>query len=1199
MNHSVSFRCDRFLVAATFIGIFFLSSVSAQNSDSELPEVPGVLDMNAPPEFPTPEEFVSENLRPDNGPSQTKSSRDLMYEAMVNVQDELFEEAIPKLEKVIEDDPTLIGAWEALGWAYWQTGRQEEAGELWTQLVEIAPNEPLGYNLLAQLATRDLEMSKARDLYLKSLELNPAQYETRLSLAQVLLWSGSWSEAVNMLKDLFEEEPERLDVQIELAWGLYGLEQYEESLRNWNDIIEVIPDQPGFLLARANVHLLMGLLDEAAVDAQAVLEVQPENIDAMNILVSLSTRRDQPYQTVSRLDDLISRAENLENKVRVAEKKAMYMADVHEQNPDIFSLNEVLEVAEETWDLDRTVVGTGLFYAEALVRSGFFQRAIEVADYILEESNPNNQRARWVKFEGFMGLQQLDLAEKQLIDNLRSFNPENPFRHAYWSRLYFARGDFQEALNALDRLEREGAKGAVFGMLYHALSPSEFSDRPSVREVREQLMTLKRNGFTFITSSEIPEYFESTEDPPPTELDRPWLNQVVEGVKYSWTGEKQAPELLSDFRPEMKVMVAFDDGLRSSFKHGTLIAREVEAKFTMFIGIGDVIARGQRYISNFKEIREYMETGYWEVQSHLWDAGQLFPIEPGEDGKRGLPLTNRLWLEADDRMETLREYQQRIRKEFAQSKAVLSRELEIPIDDLDAVAYPYGEIGQELSTNIDLFNVIRVIMNEAEISYTRGFVQNQFGYIVKGDNPLLYKRYEPSVGTSGREVLREAYLQHPVFHARHMRAEIAALQGKYDMAMKNVELLRRDGYPEEELRDLTDFVDRNLARLVTLPDAVEDTATQEERLEKKTLFQLEDPYIGVDGRSVRANELIDEREFGIFAGVNLNRRTTLQARISEGEIDQSFTTGTNRVVEVFRSVTGDATRNVQRIIDGQTIRARETTSITESFSFSSNSVDRVEFEAEFEHVQGQMSYIHDSGSFTIARVGIFDLNLIDRRRQESEVTYGIEHQWRPFPVLDFLAAYDHGVVPSARELISYDRVVLRPIWRVRDWWQASGDANFSFYNDDNSFVNTEVENLFLLSDRLDVWAGLHHSISTADEESDLYWSPFWEQRHFLILEIRRNFPDFTTSFRGHLGFQKERARSEDIQEFLNLEAAAQEQGGFAAGEPPDEGWNRLLGFSADIVKRWENGFELNGSFLVNATNEYVEHNVIASFLYRF
>jgi hypothetical protein len=290
---------------------------------------------------------------------------------------------------------------------------------------------------------------------------------------------------------------------------------------------------------------------------------------------------------------------------------------------------------------------------------------------------------------------------------------------------------------------------------------------------------------------------------------------------------------------------------------------------------------------------------------------------------------------------------------------------------------------------------------------------------------------------------------------------------------------------------------------------------------------------------------------------------------------------------------------VTRIVDDQVIPGRETTSFTETSSFATNSTDEEEFDADFERTEGQMSYIHDSGAFTIARIGLFELKLRDPERKEEEVTYGIEHQWRPFPNLDFFAAYNHGVVPSAVELVSYDQITFRPIWRVRDWWHATGVGSFSFYDDNNSFVHSEIENLFLFSERLDIWGGLHSSISTMDEESDLYLSPFWEQRHFLVLEIRRNFPRFSSSLRGHLGFQKERARDEEIQEFLNLQAAAAEQGGFSAGDGPDEGWNKLLGFSANVSRTWDNGFEVNASFLVNATNEYIEHNVIGSLLYRF
>jgi len=1146
----------------------------------------------------------SEEAPEENGEAvenlESANPRTRMYEAMVDVQDENFEEAIPKLEWVIEQDPTLLGAWETLGWAYWLTGNREDAVVLWNRLKDIAPNEPMGYNLLAQVATRDGEFGRAEELYRQSLELNPGQFEVRVNMARVLMWGGKREPAIKRFERLLKEDPERMDIQIDLAWGLYANEQYEESLEHWNDVIEVIPGHAGFLLARANVHLLMGMLEEAEADARAALEVDPENLAAMNLLIAQAMRKREPLETVRRLNELMDVTSGQENKVRVAQQLAVYIDSVHKESPDIFSQEDVIAAGKDAWDMERESAESALFYGEALVGGKQFEKAEEVFEYVLEELNPNNERARYGLLETYLGRMMIDKAEEQLMDNLRNFNAENPFRHVYWARIHNARGEFEEALKALDRLEREGARGAVFCLLYHGISPSEFSDMPSVRQLREQTMALRRDGFRFITPDDLPSYFENKPEPPPISEDkRPLMNRMVEGVKYSFTGDKpEEPATLGDYSPDKVVLVTFDDALRTSFRYGTMVAEELDTKFTMFVGVGDVMSKEQRYVAQFPEIREYHDTGRWQIESHLWDAGQLFPVNE-EGTKRRLPIANRLWLEDKDRLETLREYQKRVRHEFADSKQVLARELGVPEEDIDSVAYPYGEIGQENLTNIELFDVVDVLMNEAEIYYERGFIQNRFGYAVKGDNPLLYKRYEPYRHASGRHVLRQAYLQHPVFVARRMRAEMATLNGKYDMAMRNVELLRRDGYPEEDLRDLTEYVDRHLARLVRLPDAVEDTAGDAERMEKRPLIELRSPLIGVDGRTVRANDVIDEQEIGVFAGINLNRRISLQVRASRGEIDQTFNTSTNRVVEVFQSTEANSTRRFPVVLDGKVVTAETNTTLTETVSFQSNRVDEIEYDAEFAREQVSLSYIHDSGAFTIARAGYYRLDLGEGREEEETETYGIEHQWRPFPNMDFIALYNHDAVPSARDLITYDQLAFRPIWRVNDGWHASGVGSFSFYDDNNSYLRVEMENLWNVSRHLGVWFGLHNSVDTTDEASDLYWTPYWEQRHYLILEIRRNYPNLSASLRGHLGMQKSEARDEDVQEFLNLRAQAEEQGGFSAGEGPDEDWNPLIGVQANISRTWDWGLEVNGSFTVNSTRAYTEHSVYGSVLYRF
>lgn len=478
--------------------IFAQEPEPGDDSDVMVTAEPEVMAENEPE---VTAEDEPEFRRRDEDPAEVTPAMSVMYEAMVDVQDEKYLEAIPKFEWVLEQDPTLIGAWESLGWAYWLTEQEDKAVELWEQLILVAPDEPMGYNLLAQVASRNSEFTKAAELYQKSLYLNPAQFEVRVSLAQVLLYSGQEQEAVSRLQQLFKEQPERIDVQIDLAWSLFAEEKYEESLAHWNEINEMIPGHPGFLLARANVHLLMGMLPESAADARATLEVEPDNLSAMNLLIALSVRNNRPYQTLERLNELLEQTEGKENKIRVAQQIAVFMQSVHMESPGIFSRLEVIDAARNSWDLDRDNVGSALFYGEVLLQGLNFSLAEMVFDHVLENLNPHNERARYGLLESYLGQQRLDEAERLLLENLRNFNNENPYRHIYWTRIHFARGDFQLALRALEQMEREGARGAVFHLTYDGISPSEFADVPSVRQLREHVMALRRDGFEFIVPS--------------------------------------------------------------------------------------------------------------------------------------------------------------------------------------------------------------------------------------------------------------------------------------------------------------------------------------------------------------------------------------------------------------------------------------------------------------------------------------------------------------------------------------------------------------------------------------------------------------------------------------------------------------------------------------------------------------------------
>lgn len=1127
---------------------------------------------------------------PSPPPDFISEARALMYEGMKEASEGSYESAIPKLEAVIQSDPTLMGAWETLGWAYWLSGKPERAAALWQQLVTIAPEEPMGHNLLAKVATRDADYRTAITLYQKSLALNPDQVETRIALARNYLWGGQFVEALSLFETLFAENPERIDIEIDLAWSLYVNERYEDTLIHWNRIVETFTDDPGYLLARANVLILMGELSLARMDAELALELQPENPDTLSLLANLAMRMQSPDEAVEALESLLDITDDDSVKAKIYMRIAVYMKSIMDQTPELFSIPEVLERIETALELDDTDINIHLFYGELLIINREYSNAEAVFTHILETFNPMNIRARRGLVESYFGRMMLDEVEKQLRDNQKIFNPNNPYRYLLWARLAFARGQFKDAMDYLDRMELEGTHGAVFTLLYQGISPSEFSEMPSVRQIREQLSALRRDGFRFIAPSQLQDYFDQ-KTPAKLTDERPWLYRAVRGVQRAWSGNTEPDiEHLSSYTPDKIVMVTFDDGMRNSFRYGTQIAQDLGIPVTMFVGIGDVLNKDLRQVATFPEMKYFLQQADWEIHSGLWDAGNPAIID--ENGRKGLQIPNRLWLEDRGRMETLREYQSRLTREFRDSRRVLSRELEINEDDIIAVAYPIGEVGQETDTNIRAFDVPRTVLNEAEINYRMGFMQYRFGYSMKTDDRMYLKRYEPDRQTTGRDVLRAAYLQHPVFLARRTRVEMATLKGQLHLAQENIELLKRDGYPEEEIAILNQYVRERLGRLMPLPEGAEE---DEEDSDARPWLSLRRPYLGADAKINRANEVIDDQEYAVFAGLNLNRRSALQVRAGVGSIKQTITT--NRLVNAQRTTSSSTVSSEQRTENGETTNVQVVSQSTQTVSVQSNILDRTRYDADKTFFNLRYSYTHDNGALTLARAGLVQVDGSDIQN-ESAFTYGIEHQWRPVPAIDIAAFYNHGVVPSARELISFDGVGVRPFWRVRDHWETFAFAYFAFYEDRNSYIKTEVENFWRLSQPYDFWIGLHNSLETMDQDSDLYFSPFWDQRHYLIFRLRRTFPDYYGMFRINLGIAKTDVRREELDRFENARVQGEAEG-WSPGAGPDTGWNRLLGFSATLTRTWDNGFEVTGELNVNSTNEYTEHTALLRLLYAF
>ncbi len=1128
-----------------------------------------------------------------------------LYEALIDVQDKEFGRAIPKLEWVIREDPTLLGAWEALGWSYWETGRRKETEDLWERLLKLAPNATMPHNLLAQVATQKKELVRAETLLRRSLELDAAQFETRVALARNLSWQGRPEDSAPLLRELLREDPERLDVRIELAHVSFSLQEYEEALNHWKLICEQIPDNPEFLVNLGRNHLFMGDLDEATVAARQALELDRNHLGALTLLVDIAEGARRPEQAVPEFRKLIDQTTDPFVRSRLRYRLAVSLRNLSAQDLEKYPWKEAIDECRRAIDDDPLYTEARVFMAELCIADRRYDEAKKLFEEVIQERNPRNLRAIRGLFEVNFVLGLYDDAERYLKQISEYFDPNDPYRYAEWARMEFARGRYGEAMRLLDRLEEEGARGAIFSLLYHNISTSEFDPAISDRLFREHIMALKKAGYRFVTPDQFAAHFKAR---PPIERPEtlPLGNRLIRRLAYEFTGEGRPGTYdLSEIRPDKVVCVTFDDAMRMAFWMGTPIAEEFDVPFTMFVSVGNVEQKTQG-IAQWGEIRKYRDTGYWHIGSHLYNVHLPAPVN--EEGYLVNALPNRVWVPERKRLETVRAWFLRVRQEFQESRKEITRQLNMDEKDFMCVAYPYGDIGQENDSNVgQIENVIASILNESSMVYPMGFVQGTHGHATATANPLMYPRYEPNRHTSGADLVRHAMEQHPVFLARRLRAEMAALQGKPYLATRMLAVLERDGYPAEALRELSKYVEDHLANRVS---AVRETRGDEHERDRKGLA-LSAPYLGLDGSSVKANRSIDQWEIAGRAGLNLTPQLTIEGRYGFGGISQEVRSNEWYITKRQKVTNSREVRTVVNRESGSEGSANKTT--VEDVSIVSyqeqevqtNRLVTADFEADTTAIQLRGDYRFKDGSVFSSHFGQKSIEFLQGEDAEvgegttsDEFIFGLAYSWKPTLALDVMTAYLHDLVPSARKAITYDAGALRAIWRVQDWWEVGGRAAYSFYEDDNSMMGLTANSFWLVGERQNFWLGVEGQLYTMDRESDMYWSPYWDERLFLVARLQRSYAGYFAGFEFRVGEAREKGRPEEMERWRAAQAPA-EAGGWYAGASPEVDWQSVVGAACTFRRQFGRHWELYADASVTFFSEYAERNLQGGVVFHF
>ena len=729
------------------------------------------------------EREVMRQMEGEVGPANRQELR----EALQFYRSGKWPEAVAVLEGLLQSDPTVMPAWHLLGQTYWKAGRQDDALKLWNRLKLINPDFFPLYNWMGRAYMLRGEYGPAIEAFRTSLRLQPRQEAdgAALTLARLLRWTGNLEEAAALLRPLHQAFPGRQDIARELASALISNRDFAEALPLWTDLQAEDPTNTVFMAKYAVALLHTGHAEEAIQQARHILNEDSGNVDVLRLMADYTQfHANQPEEALVWLRRLIDQTETFKTKRQLSLRYVFLYMKLNALDPERFNLSRPAAMLAQIVEADPYDVDVIMAYSEVLMGDHRYAQAREQLNRALKELNPNSIRAENNLFE-------IALAESNFNEAMEhfqrraAFNPRDPFLHYLLARWYAAQERYRAAYHELDLLEAAGQQGAVAVLLYHGLSASDTGEVLPAMRLHEQLAALKQAGFRFIAAHELPAYFDKR-------------------AKLATT--------LGEASLERVVCVTFDDARRDTMRYGTPIGKELKIPFSMHIPVGYVL-QGHPFICTWDMLRDYQKAGCWHFGGHTLFAHDRTPIDAEQ--RLGFALPNHIWIGKEKRLETDEEYAARLSREYDECRDLITRNLG-HANECNFFAYPFGDIGQITRSNDR--EAPQKNLEHAAHSYAVGFIQTSFGYAVAGDNPLLFQRYEPDRSDSAEAVLTHILENHPVFQARRLRAEYAALENKRHLMLGTLRAMQVDGYPLASLQKLIANLEQKLGRRIPLPE---------------------------------------------------------------------------------------------------------------------------------------------------------------------------------------------------------------------------------------------------------------------------------------------------------------------------------------------------------------------------------------------
>jgi TolB-like protein/Tfp pilus assembly protein PilF len=223
-------------------------------------------------------------VKPTNNPEAYDAYlRGLAFEARAGSAEDALIKAITSYERAVQLDPNFAAAWGKLSRAHARVyfnradttaARRDAAQDALEHAQKLQPNSPetllaLGYYQYWVL--RDYGFAKSTFALVS--KMLPGSSEVPFSLGKVSRREGNWDESVAYLEQALALDPRNVELLNEAALTLVDLRQFPTALKLYDRALDILPNEPNVMVAKAGIHQAVGNLEQATkflseIDAQ-------------------------------------------------------------------------------------------------------------------------------------------------------------------------------------------------------------------------------------------------------------------------------------------------------------------------------------------------------------------------------------------------------------------------------------------------------------------------------------------------------------------------------------------------------------------------------------------------------------------------------------------------------------------------------------------------------------------------------------------------------------------------------------------------------------------------------------------------------------------------------------------------------------------------------------------------------------------